>query len=373
MARMTLNVPHALREQHLPSTQGYVVMWDPPAQEEPKADARAKAVEILAPIDNPQFWKNLTEVKVLLEPLAIAAKCMQAPDAGLDQVLLMLGNLYQIYGSPEINSRVRTCVQKSLEKRWLPMEQEVFIIAVYLNPYIRRTAFSTKNPIRFFNIEPDLDFHAAFFDYAKDLREFSSRFMNLAEMKQLHERENKRVSVVKVWEQLDTGEPNGRNGLVKLAVWVLSIVANSAGSEHGFSKFGLFLTKLRSQLSIQKVCKMTTVDMDLKRQHEELGLITDQIKRKFILFTEQYVAEGNGGAQVMDYDKADSFASLVTQLCDDLTNTRNAPIDEEDKDDDEAIPAVYSRSNYTLKELFQYPTNSMVSLENGLGFYWQAG
>jgi hypothetical protein len=129
---------------------------------------------------------------------------MQAPDAGLDQVLLMLGSLYRIYGSPEINSRVRTCVRKSLEKRWLPMEQEVFIIAVYLNPYIRGAAFSTKNPVvrpinlyniakqlfqRFFDIEPDLDFHAAFFDYAKDLREFSSRFMNLAEMKQLHERE----------------------------------------------------------------------------------------------------------------------------------------------------------------------------------------
>ncbi|KAJ7697906.1 ribonuclease H-like domain-containing protein, partial [Mycena rosella] len=335
----------------------------------PKADARAKAVEILAPIDDPQFWKNLTEVKILLEPLAIAAKCMQAPDAGLDQVLLMLGNLYRIYGSPEINS-------------------QVFIIAVYLNPYIRGAAFSTKNPVvkpinlyniakrlfqRFFDIEPDLDFHAAFFDYAKDLREFSLRFMNLAEMKQLHERENKRVSVVKVWEQLDTGEPNGRNGLVKLAVWVLSIVANSAGSERGFSKFGLFLTKLRSQLSIQKVRKMTTVDMDLKRQHEELGLTTDRIKRKFVLFAEQYVAEGNGGAQVMDYDKADSFASLATQLCDDLTNTRNAPINEEAEDDDEEIPAVYSRSNYTLKELFQYPTNGTESLENGLGFYWQGG
>ncbi|KAJ7199027.1 ribonuclease H-like domain-containing protein [Mycena pura] len=335
----------------------------------PKADARAKAVEILAPIDDPRFWKNLTEVKILLEPLAIAAKCMQAPDAGLDQVLLMLGNLYRIYGSPEINSRV-------------------FIIAVYLNPYIRGAAFSTKNPVvkpinlyniskqlfrRFFDLEPDLDFHAAFFDYAKDLREFSSQFMNLAEMKQLHERENKRVSMVKVWEQLDTGLPNGRNGLVKLAIWVLSIVANSAGSERGFSKFGLFLTKLRSQLSIQKVRKMTTVDMDLKRQHEELGLTTDRIKRKFVHFAEQYVAEGNGGAQAMDYDTADSFASLATQLCDDLTDTRSAPIDEEVEDDDEATPAVYSRSNYTLKELFQYPTNGTESLENGLGFYWQGG
>ncbi|KAJ6533283.1 hypothetical protein DFH09DRAFT_1406742, partial [Mycena vulgaris] len=191
--------------------------------------------------------------------------------------LLILGNMYRIYGSPEINSRVRTFIQKSLEKRWLAMEREVFILAVYLNPYICGATFSTKNPVlkpislynvakqlctRFFGVEPDLDFHAAFFDYSKNLQEFSPHYMNLAEMKQLHERENKRVNVVRVWEQLDTGEPNGRNGLVKLAIWVLSIVANSAGSERGFSKFGLFLTKLRSLLSIQKVRKMTTADMD---------------------------------------------------------------------------------------------------------------
>ncbi|KAJ7637806.1 ribonuclease H-like domain-containing protein [Mycena rosella] len=330
----------------------------------PKADARAKAEEILAPIDNPQFWKNLTEVKILLEPLAIAAKCMQAPDAGLDQVLLMLGNLYRIYGAPEINSHVRTCIRKSLKKCWLPMEQDVFILAVYLNPYIRCAAFSTKNPVvkpinlyqiakrlfhKFFDVEPNLDFHEAFFNCSKDLREFSSQYMNLAEMKQLYQRENKCVSITKVWEQLDTGESNDRNRLVKLALWVLSIVANSAGSERGFSKFGLFLTKLRSQLSIQKVKKMTNVDMDLKRQHEELGLTTDRIKRKFVHFAEY----------------------LTTQLCDDLTNSRNAPIDEEDNGNDEEIPVIHSRSNYTLKELFQYPANGMESLENGLGFYWE--
>ncbi|KAJ7784891.1 ribonuclease H-like domain-containing protein, partial [Mycena maculata] len=300
----------------------------------PKRDARAKGEKILAPIEDPQFWKNLAEVKILLEPLAIAAKCMQAPDAGLDQVLLMLGNLYRIYGSPEINSR------------------HLFV--------------------RFFDVEPDLDFHAAFFDYSKDLREFSSKYMNLTQMKLLYERENKRVNVAKVWEQLDTGEANGRNGLVKLAIWILSIVANSAGSERGYSKFGLFLTKLRSQLSIQKVRKMMMVDMDLKRQHEELGLTTDRIKRKFIHFAEQYVDVGNG-AQAMDYDEADSFASLTTQLRDDLTNSRDVPPDEEEEDDEEAMPAVHSQSNYTLKELFQYPTANTESLENGLGFHWQGG
>ncbi|KAJ7149276.1 ribonuclease H-like domain-containing protein [Mycena crocata] len=352
-----------------------------------KAEAKAKAKKVLEPIDDPQFWKKLAEVKVLLEPLAVAAKVMQAPDAGLDQVLLMLGNLYRLYGSSDIDSRVRSCLRKSLEKRWLAMEREVFIIAVYLNPYIRGAAFSKKNPAlkpislyniakqlytRFFDEEPDLDFHAAFFDYSRDSREFSRSYMQLAEMKQLYERENKRVSVVAVWEQLDTGEANGRNGLVKLAIWVLSIVGNSAGSERGFSKFGLFLTKLRSLLSIQKVRKMNTVDMDLKRTHEELGLTTDRLKRKFAHFTEQITGPDTATA---GNDAPDSFTGLMTQLIDDLAETRNAPIDEEEEEtDDDPIPTVHSRSNYTLKELFEYPKDDDTdNLANGLGFHWLGG
>ncbi|KAJ7857014.1 hypothetical protein B0H13DRAFT_1902435 [Mycena leptocephala] len=150
-------------------------------------------------------------------------------DAGLDQVLLMLGNLYRIYGHPR----------------------------------------STPRP--------------------HGLREFV-RVHEPPEMKQLHERENKRVSVVKVWS---SSTPVCQTDAMAWSTGDLglSIVANSAGSE------------------------------PLRRS----------------------------------------------------TNTRNAPIDEEAEDDDEAMQLFIHRSNYTLKELFQYPTNGTESLENGLGFYWQGG
>ncbi|KAJ7887745.1 hypothetical protein B0H13DRAFT_1888702 [Mycena leptocephala] len=152
--------------------------------------------------------------------------------------------------------------------------------------------------------------------------------------------QNKRVSVVAVWEQLLTEDNNGRNGLVKLAILLLSIVTNSAGSE------------LR---------KMNIVDMELKRNHEELGLTTDR---------------EDGG--MPGYDEADSFAGLSIQLIQDLADsTPNGDIDDEDGDDeadghgDDEI--VHSPANYTLKQLFDYPTNAATSLENGLGFHWQYG
>ncbi|KAJ7700458.1 hypothetical protein B0H17DRAFT_1128870 [Mycena rosella] len=110
--------------------------------------------------------------------------------------------------------------------------------------------------------------------------------------------------------------------------------------------------------------------MDLKRKHEELGLVTDRIKRKFVRFAEQFAGKG---AQPVGYDEADLFASFTTQLVGDLTDTRTAPLDEDEEEAEDAIPSVHSRSNYTLKELFQYPENDTDSHENGLGFYWQGG
>ncbi|KAJ7016163.1 ribonuclease H-like domain-containing protein [Mycena alexandri] len=353
-----------------------------------KRDATERARAVLQPIENPQFWKNLAEVKIILEPLAIAAKCMQRPDAGIDQVLLMLGNLYRIYGTSTMAPRVRNCVQNSLEKRWRAMERPAFILALFLNPYIRATAFSKTNPAvkpialyniakelftRFFDIEPDLDFHAAFFDYSKDSKEFSANYMGLAMMKEMYERENQHVNVVRVWERLDTGAKNGRNGLTRLAIWLLSVVANSAGSERGFSKFGIILSKLRTQLSIQKVRKMSTVDSSLKRKHEELGMKTDRIKRRFVRFAEQFTPSQSAN---MDYEATDSFAGLSTQLVRDAETDGllgGEDNEEEEEEDDDEPGRVHSATLYNLKALFQYPDDESGTLANGLGFYWQGG
>ncbi|KAJ7015787.1 ribonuclease H-like domain-containing protein [Mycena alexandri] len=353
-----------------------------------KRDAKERAKAVLAPIDDPQFWKNLAQVKIILEPLAIAAKCMQIADAGLDQVLLMLGNLYRIYGAASMAPRVRNCIHKSLEKRWRAMERPVFILTLFLNPYIRASAFSQTNPAvkpialeniakqlftRFFDVEPDLDFHTAFLDYSKGRKEFSAEYMRLAMMKQMHERENQRLNVARVWERLDTGEPNGRNGVARLALWLLSIIANSAGSERGFSKFGIILNKLRTQLSIQKVRKMSTVDYDLKRKHEELGMKTDRIKHKFVHFAEQFTPSQSAN---MDYEATDSFTGLSTQLVRDAETEGLLGGDndeEEEEEDEDELGRVHSATLYNLKALFQYPDDESETLANGLGFYWQGG
>jgi hypothetical protein len=70
--------------------------------------------------------------------------------------------------------------------------------------------------------------------------------------------------LIEVWEGIDTQEETGHNCLTKLAIHILSVVANSAGCEHAFSHMGLVHTDICSKLGIEKVRKTTMVGMDIK-------------------------------------------------------------------------------------------------------------
>jgi hypothetical protein len=94
-------------------------------------------------------------------------------------------------------------------------------------------------------------------------------------------KQEQEVNPVEIWEGIDTREETGRNRLTKLAIHILSVVANSAGCERAFSHMGLVHTAIRSKLSIEKVRKATIVGMDLKRMHTEAGLLRTQAKRSF--------------------------------------------------------------------------------------------
>jgi hypothetical protein len=81
------------------------------------------------------------------------------------------------------------------------------------------------------------------------------------------------VNPVDVWEGIDTCEETSHNCLTKLAIHILSIVANSAGCKHTFSHMGLIHTGIRSKLGVEKARKTTMVGMDIKCMHLEAGLL----------------------------------------------------------------------------------------------------
>jgi hypothetical protein len=126
------------------------------------------------------------------------------------------------------------------------------------------------------------------------------------------------VNPVEIWEGIDTREETGRNRLTKLAIHILSVVANSAGCERAFSHMGLVHTAIRSKLSIEKVRKATIVGMDLKRMHAEAGLLLTQTKRSF-----NFGSEGQGEQDA----SAASASELSADVQDDLGGDINDPLD----------------------------------------------
>ena len=126
------------------------------------ARAKAKATEMVKLIKNPKFWDALSvyvnqnihcnwssncwlcaRMERHLEPLAVAANITQAAHCRLDTVLLTFGFLAVRYRAMVDTEDLVGCaaILKSLEKRWLAADQDVFIAAVIVNPLFRTTPF----------------------------------------------------------------------------------------------------------------------------------------------------------------------------------------------------------------------------------------
>ncbi|KAI0060343.1 hypothetical protein BV25DRAFT_948780 [Artomyces pyxidatus] len=196
------------------------------------ADVRAKAQQILDIVRDDFFWKKLLEIKAHLEPLAIAANVTQAPHTRADHVLLSLANLYRIYSTSTIDSAVQQKIHDSLERRWKAADQDIFILAVFFNPYLRASCFSraalTQGALnhiakkvfkQLFQSDPNSDFVRGLLEYANRKAEFSDEAMMLEDSKLMAAEESKDIDIVLIWQTIDASDDAvcpGRNGVTKL-------------------------------------------------------------------------------------------------------------------------------------------------------------
>jgi predicted nucleic-acid-binding protein len=94
----------------------------------------------------------------------------------------------------QLEDTVQAKVLASLEKHWAAADQEPFIAAVVLNPFLHGKCFSRANAIltpiglcnmlkrlhlRIFRCEVDSQFQSAFMDYYNGRAEFSDAFLSL--------------------------------------------------------------------------------------------------------------------------------------------------------------------------------------------------
>ncbi|KAF8256976.1 hypothetical protein EI94DRAFT_1761551, partial [Lactarius quietus] len=384
-----------------------------------KAEDKAKAIAVQAIINDLNFWTCSH-----LEPLAIAANITQESNTQLYHVLTTLANLYRIYSNLSLpdDLDMRDEVLASLEKRWAAVDQDPFIAAIILNPFLRGDFLARQHialtPIglcnmlkrlhsRVFQMDVDTSFHAAFMDYFNRREEFSPESMALVDWADMAKKKGQEVNPVEIWEGIDTREETGRNRLTILAIHILSVVVNSAGCERAFSHMGLVHTGIHSKLGVEKVHKTTMVGMDIKRSHLEAGLVHSRGKRNFTGFT----SESEAGAQETDRanlttitdigDQEDGlmdFNQLSERL---IARAVSASLDRDvgdDYDDSNEFPpgnttpvasgslmitipplnsaslspqaAQHKKTSIPLEILFQYPTDTDLPSE-GMNSFWR--
>ena len=204
-------------------------------------------------------------------------------------------------------------------------------------------------------------------------------------------KQEQEVNPVEIWEGIDTGEGRaGRNRLTKLAIHILSVVANSAGCERAFSHMGLAHTTIRSRLGIEKVRKATMVGMDLKRTHIEAGLLRGRGKRSFTSETgepESQLEDDSAAVELGDLEDPLDFDQLSEQL---IAGAVSANADEDIGDADANAPAsltitvpplnpairlapVPVKVSIPLRTLFKYPTNVELPSADGMNAFWNGG
>ena len=248
-----------------------------------------------------------------LEPLAIAANATQSAFCRLDEVLLTLGTLYMGYSTlddPQ-DRTARNAILASIDQRWKKSDQEVFIAAVVLNPYIKTAPFRQlpfltnagllalfkRLWLRFFTTEAPLELHRNLQNYMNS----SGAFQDLSSYAETLEQEAKfkvhfscclsLFRFIKLVSQNETPNPihvyeglshPGQEPLplVKLALHVLAICANSASCERLFSVFGQILTNLRSRLGTAPLTDLAELKMHLRDEHVRNGT-KQHLKRSF--------------------------------------------------------------------------------------------
>ncbi|KAF5350331.1 hypothetical protein D9758_012821 [Tetrapyrgos nigripes] len=188
---------------------------------------KTKAKKMIQLVKNNGFWVKVESLRDLLHPFAIAANLIQADNCHLNTVFT-----------------ISTKPQQLLTTE--------FVMQLFW-------AFSTSNelaaPGRMWNImrrvyrrlscglEPDNEFQESFVLYYSGCGCWSDNSVNLNYHHESASKQGTYVNLVFVWRELDlVGDTSefgaGTVSMIRLAMQILSMVTNSAGTEHILSVFG---------------------------------------------------------------------------------------------------------------------------------------
>ncbi|KAI0776273.1 hypothetical protein BD413DRAFT_470158 [Trametes elegans] len=198
---------HYLAYRRLLELQGalHILANDPRIYLSGNEESHAKIRSMITIIQNGLFWHSLTRYAVVkrhLEPLAIAANTTQSNTCRLDQVVITFGRLFQSFSQLDSSDEeiIKIAVLRSLQMRWDKADQDVFLAAVILNPFLKCRPFRAlpllfapaavhtlleRLWIRFYpNTEPPATFYNEVSQYLRE----EGDYINLSSTKQAIEK-----------------------------------------------------------------------------------------------------------------------------------------------------------------------------------------
>ncbi|KZP20381.1 hypothetical protein FIBSPDRAFT_954547 [Athelia psychrophila] len=246
----------------------------------------ADAKEHCDVIENYSFWDGLEQVVRDIEPICYGTNINQKDSTRLDQILLTLAGMY-LHFSEHPEPKVSAAMKKCLEKRWKDCDQQIFILALVLNPFEGLSRFGDSAGLNYIKLNgivlrlyrrlhsrPDnLDgpelrgqkecaVSTAFFHFLALTGPFASWRDEAADFPS--------TDPITAWFAFQSILKVAELG--EFALILLKVVASQGGVERIFSDLKVKQTHCRAHLRLAKLGKMTKVGADIKAKHQALGL-----------------------------------------------------------------------------------------------------
>ncbi|KAJ7791145.1 hypothetical protein B0H14DRAFT_2213664, partial [Mycena olivaceomarginata] len=217
-----------------------------------------------------------------LTPLTVTSNVTQGANTRLDNVLVTLAVLYHRYSTDTKSfdcAAHNTVICAGLAKRWkaLKHDQDFYILAVFLNPFLRVFFFNDDDThslsrvglyhvvkrvyTRIFQLSDDFAVPSALFaqylDYYDGRGRYTSEKMALKEFKSMFNNQDTVVLMNAIWHGVK-GEP------AQMALRILAMIANSGGNERAFSVLGrTYSDKTRNLLNPERAHKSLIVQRNI--------------------------------------------------------------------------------------------------------------
>jgi len=293
-----------------------------------------------------------------------------------------------------------TAILDSIEKRWAKADQDVFVAAIILNPFVKISVFSSRVPFltragvlalmkrlysRFFSVTETDDLARQMQELFANLDDYFEGRGICADMAQYaasideHARSiGESPDPTTVYHGISPIISTSLPPLFKLANHILSICPNSASCERLFSVFGNTLTKLRNRLGHQTLTSLAELKMHIRDEHLRAGETKKRMKRFF--GREHTTASAQAHSQepitlappltTTDDAEADDFAMDIDPVLPQseagsanefniLTSSFASQASRDDDDGDGQMPSVIS---IKIADLFDFTNRTWIGL-----------